>query len=88
MYKLIQYFKNYVNPESIQVLVKIKSQIAQRLLYKLDFKYKGMKKDTFVDRYKKPDIVKDQKEFLKIINIRKLFLIGQNALGRSDLLIL
>lgn len=75
MYKLIQYFKDYVNLEGIQVLVEIKLQIAQRLLHKLGLKYKDMKKNVFVDRYKKPDIIKDQKEFLKTINIRKLFLI-------------
>lgn len=59
LYKLIQYFKNYINPKGIQALVEIKLQTAQKWLYKFGFEYKDMKKDVFVDGYKQPDVIKD-----------------------------
>lgn len=60
LYKLVQYLRDYVNLQSIQALVEIKLQTAQRSLHKLGFEYKDIKKDVFVDIHEQPDKVKDR----------------------------
>ncbi len=48
-------------------MIEIKSRIAYNWFYWLSFKYKVIKKDVFVDRYKWSDIIENCKKFLNII---------------------
>ena len=66
-YKLVQYLRNYVNPEGIQTPIEIKSRTARKWLYKLGFEYKDIKKDVFVDGHERPDVVEDRQKFLRIM---------------------
>lgn len=50
----------------------------QKLLYQLDFKYKDVKKNVFVDRHEQPDVVKDYKRFLNIIEELKPYMVKFN----------
>lgn len=42
-------------------------------LYKLDFKYKNVNKNVFIDGNKQPDIIPDHQNFLKIIKKLKSY---------------
>ena len=48
-YKLVQFLKEYVNPEGIETPVVIRSRTAQTWLRKLGFVYKEVRKDVFID---------------------------------------
>lgn len=63
-YKLVQFLKDYVNPEGVETPIKICSQTAQNWLRKLRYEYKDICKDIFIDRYKRSDMVKDRNKFL------------------------
>lgn len=45
----MQHLKEYVNPESVPISIEIKSYTARNWLHKLDFEYKDVKKDVFID---------------------------------------
>lgn len=66
---------NYVNLEEIQTFIEIKSQIARKWLYKLNFKYKNSKKDIFIKRDEHSNIVKNCQNILGIIKDLELYLI-------------
>lgn len=52
--------------------------IAQTWLYKLEFVYKKIRKDVFIDSHKWPDMVKDWNCFLTKIKELKLYIIEFN----------
>lgn len=45
------------------------------MAHKLDFEYKNVKKEVFIDRYKRSNVIKDCQKFLKIIKTLKPYLI-------------
>ena len=49
IYKLVQFLKEYVNPEGIETPIVTCSRTAQIWLRKLGFVYKEVRKDVFVD---------------------------------------
>lgn len=51
-YKLVQFLKEYVNPEETEIPVVIYSRTVRTWLRKLRFMYKEMRKDVFVDGHK------------------------------------
>lgn len=57
----------YVSPERVQTPIEIKSRTMYKWLYKLRFEYKDVRKDVFIDRYKRPDMVEDCEKFLNTI---------------------
>ena len=48
-YKLVQFLKEYINPEGIKTPVVIHSRTARTWLRQLGFLYKEQRKDVFVD---------------------------------------
>ena len=48
-YKLVQFLKEYTNPEGIKTPVVIHSRTAQTWLRQLGFLYKEKRKNVFVD---------------------------------------
>lgn len=66
-YKLIQFLKEYVNPEGIEISIVICSHIAWRWLYRLKFEYKEVCKDIFIDSHEWLDVVEVQNQFLIIM---------------------
>ena len=76
--KLVQFLKEYINPEGIETPVVIRSCKAQTWLYKLGFVYKEMGKDVFVDAHEWPDVVEDQNCFLTKIEELKLYMVEFN----------
>lgn len=77
-YKLVQHLRDYVNPQSKKSLVEIKSYMAKNWFYQLGFEYKDIKKDVFVDRHKRRNVVKDHERFLKIMGELKSYIVGFN----------
>lgn len=43
---------NYIYLKKLQILFEIKSIAVYNWLYKLGFKYKNIKKDVFINKYK------------------------------------
>ena len=73
-YKLVQ-FKEYVNPEGIEIPIVICLHIAQTWLGKLGFVYKKVCKDVFIDRHKQLGVIEDQNLFLTRIEELKSYMI-------------
>lgn len=67
--------RNYVNLKKIQSLIKIKFRIARNWLYKLDFEYKNIKRNIFVDGHKQPDMVEDRRKISKYNKDLKPYLV-------------
>ena len=80
-YKLVQFLKEYVNPEGIKTPVVICSCTAQTWLRKLRFVYKKVDKDVFIDSYERPDMVKDRNCFLTKIEELKPYMVEFNEDG-------
>ena len=66
-YKLIQYLKEYIYLEDIPNPIKIKLRTTYNYLHKLGFKFKDIKKSVFIDKHKRPNIVQDCENFLKVM---------------------
>ena len=49
--------------------------MVRKWLYKLRFKYKDIKKDVFIDGYKRPNVVEDCQKIFKIMKDLELYLI-------------
>ena len=77
-YKLVQFLKEYINPEGIKTHVLIRSCIAQTWLCKLRFIYKELRKDIFIDGHEQPDVVEDQNCFLIKIKELKPYMVEFN----------
>lgn len=74
-YKLVQFLKNYINPEEVDGLIEICSYTTWIWLNKLGYSYEDVYKDVFVDWHKQPDIVKDCVNFLKVIKDLKPYIV-------------
>ena len=59
----------------------IRSCIAQTWLYKLEFIYKEVCKDMFIDSHKRSDVVEDRNHFLTKIEELKLYIVEFNKDG-------
>ena len=77
-YKLIQFLKEYVNPEGIETPVVIRSRTARAWLRKLGFVYKEVRKDVFIDGHERPDVVEDWNCFLTKMEELKPYMIEFN----------
>lgn len=64
-----------MNLKYIPNSIKIKSCIAYNLFYIFGFKYKNVKNDILIDKYKKLNIIQDYKNFLKGVKQLKLYFI-------------
>ncbi len=80
LYKLVQYLKDYVNLERKKSLVQIKSRITRKRLHLLDYEYKNVKKDVFVDEYERLNVVEDYKRFFNKIKELKSYLVEFNEI--------
>ena len=58
-YKLVQFLKTYVSPEREEIPIVIRLRTACNWLRKLEYEYKNVHKDIFVDGHERSDIVKD-----------------------------
>lgn len=67
-----------MNLERKAFSIEIKSQITKKWLYWLGFKYKDIKKDIIVNRYKWSDLVKNCQRFLTKIEKLNLYLVEFN----------
>lgn len=65
----------YIKLKKILSSIKIKSKIVRKWLYKLEFKYKDIKKVIFAYKYKRLDIIEEYKKFWNIINDLTSYLI-------------
>ena len=70
-YKLVQFFKNYINPQRIEVLIEICSYMAQTWLNNLEYKYKNV----FLKEHKHPDVFKNCANFLKFMEDLKPYMV-------------
>ena len=77
-YKLIQYLKEYIYSKGIPNPIEIKLHTTYNYLHKLGFKYKDIKKNVFIDRHKRPNIVQDCENFLKVIKKLEPYFVGFN----------
>lgn len=59
-------------------MIIIYSQIAQKWLKKLKYKYSYVEKNVFIDGYEKLDMIIDCKHFFKVIEKLKLYLVEFN----------
>lgn len=67
--------RDYINPEGIQTPIEIKSRTVRNWLHRLGFEYKNIKKNVFVDRHERPDVLKDRQKFLKMIKDLEPYLV-------------
>ena len=67
--------KTYVSPKGIETSIVICLRTARKWLGKLGYEYKDVRKDVFVDRHKRADIVKDYKDFLKRLDKLKPYMV-------------
>lgn len=62
---MVQFLKNYVNPQGVETPIVIRLRIARTWLRKLGYVYKDVHKDVFVDGHEQSDVGKDCANFLK-----------------------
>lgn len=74
-YKLVQFFQDYINPERVEISIKIRSYITWSWLNQLGYKYKDIYKDIFIDGYKWLDMIGDYTKFFKVIKDLKSYII-------------
>ena len=74
-YKLVQFLRTYVSPEGIETPIVICSRIARKWLGKLGYEYKDVRKDVFVDRHERANVVEDCKNFLKRLEELKPYIV-------------
>ena len=74
-YKLVQFLKNYVITQGVEIPITISSRTAQRWLCKLVYEYKNVHKDVFIDGHKRSDVVKDRKVFLEKMEELKPYMV-------------
>lgn len=74
-YKLVQFLKNYVDPERVETPIVIRLRTARRWLCKLGYEYKDVHKDVFIDGHERLDVVEDRKVFLNKIEELKPYII-------------
>lgn len=74
-YKLVQHLKTYVDSQKIKSPIVIRSRTARRWLCKLGYEYKNIRKDIFIDEHKRPDVIEDQKIFLRRIEELKPYVV-------------
>lgn len=74
-YKLVQFLKDYVNPEGMEVPIEIRSRTARSWLNKLGYEYKNVRKDVFIDEHERPDVMEDRATFLKVMEDLKPYMI-------------
>lgn len=72
---MVQFLKIYISPEKIEILIVIYLRIAQNWQGKLEYEYKNVRKNVFIDRYKGADVVEDHKNFLKRLNKLKQYIV-------------
>ena len=80
-YKLVQFLKEYVNPEGIKTPVVIRACTAQTWLRKLRFVYKEVRKNVFIDGHERPDVVEDRNRFLTKMEELKPYMVEFNKDG-------
>ena len=73
--------RDYVNPNDKKSPVEIKLCTAQNWLHRLSFEYQNIKKDVFVDRHERPDVVADYERFLKTTEELKPYMVKFNEDG-------
>lgn len=66
-HKLVQFLKDYVNPQAVEVPIEIRSRTARTWLNKLGYEYKDVRKDVLIDGHERPDVVEDRANFLKVM---------------------
>ena len=74
-YKLVQFLKDYVNSEEVEVPIEICSRTARTWLNKLGYEYKDVRKDVFIDGHERPDMVEDRANFLKVMEDLKPYMV-------------
>lgn len=78
-YKLVQFLKNYVNPQGVETPIIFRSHRVRRWLCKLGYEYKDVHKDVhkdvFVDGHEQTDVVEDRKSFLKKMKELKPYMV-------------
>lgn len=62
-YKLVQFLKDYVNPQGVEAPIEICLHTARTWLNKLGYEYKDLRKNVFIDGHKRPDVVEDSANF-------------------------
>ena len=62
---MVQFLKNYVNPQRVETPTVIRLRTAQTWLRKLGYLYKDIRKDVFVDGYEQSKVVENRANFLK-----------------------
>ena len=74
-YKLVQFLKDYVNPQGGEAPIEIRSRTARTWLNKLGYEYKDVRKDVFIDGHERPDVVEDRAKFLKVMKGLKPYMV-------------
>ena len=77
-YKLVQFLKNYINLQELEIPIVICLYIAWYLLYNICYKYKNRHKDIFIDRHEQINIIKDYKNFLRKIKVLNPYIVKFN----------
>lgn len=72
---MVQFLKNYVNPQGMETPITIRSRTARTWLRKLGYVYKDVRKDVFVDGHERPDVVEDRANFLRKMEELKPYIV-------------
>lgn len=72
---MVQFLKNYINPQGVETPIIIRSRTARTWLHKLGYMYKDVRKGVFVGEHERPDVVEDRANFLKKMEELKPFLV-------------
>lgn len=63
-YTLIKFFKNDVEAQRVKTPILLCSRTAQKLLCKLEYEYKNLHNDIFIDKHEGSDVIEYCKVFI------------------------
>lgn len=70
-----------MNPQGTENPVTIRSRTARKWLNKPGYRYRHVGKNVFVDGHKRPDVVEDRKQFLKVMERLEPYLVEFDSDG-------
>ena len=71
----MQHLRKYGSPERIQTPIEIKFKTMRKWLHKLEFEYKDVNKNVFVNGHKRPNVVDNCEKFLNTMKDLEPYLV-------------
>lgn len=81
-YKLVQFFKYYLNQKRMKNQIEIKLRIVQNQVDKLRYEYKYICKDIFINKYEYLNMVEDRNNYLTRMKDLKPYIIKFKENGK------